>query len=344
MTQRPASRTPTIADVARTAKVSLATVSRVMNGKSTVDPDLAERVRAAALSLNYSASPLARSLVLGKTLTVAVVVPDLANPTFQGALRGLTTGASRDGYHVLIADSAETVEEEQLLALEARRRCDGIVLCAPRMPSAELSALLPLLAPVVLINRDPAPVRAPFVAADYGAGLAQQLAHLKDLGHRHILFLSGSARSASNANRLAAIQEFIDVNPGSRIEVMSGGVSIEDGYAAADRVVESGASAVLAFNDLVAIGLQNALIERGVRVPDDVSIAGFDDIPFARYTSPALTTAAVPVEQLGEQAWLRLNELLAGRTPPDDVSYVPQLEVRASTGPAPAVGAAAGSR
>jgi len=334
MKQPTALRPPTIADVARTAKVSLATVSRVMNGKSTVDPVLAERVRAAALALNYSASPLARSLVLGKTLTIAVVVPDLANPTFQGALRGLSAGASRDGYHVLIADSSETVEQEQLLAIEARRRCDGIVLCAPRMSTEDLGALLPTIAPVVLINRDPAPARAPFVAADYGAGLAQQLAHLQELGHRHILFLSGSARSASNANRLAAIQDYIDANPSSRVEVMSGGVSIEDGYAAADRVIESGARAVLAFNDLVAIGLQNALIERGVRVPDDVSIAGFDDIPFARYTTPALTTATVPVEELGEQAWLRLRDLLAGNPPADNVSYVPQLEVRGSTGPA----------
>jgi LacI family transcriptional regulator len=92
---------------------------------------------------------------------------------------------------------------------------------------------------------------------------------------------------------------------------------------------------VLAFNDLVAIGLQNALIERGVRVPEQVSIAGFDDIPFARYTTPALTTAAVPVEELGEQAWSRLNDLLAGHTPAQDVSYVPRLKVRGSTGPAP---------
>jgi LacI family transcriptional regulator len=339
MAQPPRLHPPTIADVARAAKVSLATVSRVMNGKSTVDPALAERVREAALSLNYSASPLARSLVLGKTLTVAVVVPDLANPTFQGALRGLSIGASRDGYHVLIADSSEKVEEEQLLALEARRRCDGIVLCAPRMSGAELDALLPLLAPVVLINRDPAPVRAPFVAADYGAGLAQQLAHLDELGHRHIIFLSGSTRSASNANRLAAVQHFIDAKPESRVEVMAAGVSIEDGYAAADRNIDSGATAVLAFNDLVAIGLQNALVERGVRVPEQVSIAGFDDIPFASYTTPALTTAAVPVEELGEQAWSRLNDLLAGRTPADDVSYVPTLKVRGSTGPAPTSGA-----
>jgi LacI family transcriptional regulator len=96
---------------------------------------------------------------------------------------------------------------------------------------------------------------------------------------------------------------------------------------------------VLAFNDLVAIGLQNALVERGVRVPEQVSIAGFDDIPFASYTTPALTTAAVPVEELGEQAWSRLNDLLAGRTPADDVSYVPTLKVRGSTGPAPTAAA-----
>ena len=125
-----------------------------MNGNPSVDEALAEKVRAAAEELNYSASPLARSLVLGKTNTIAVVVPDLSNPTFHGVLRGLSRAAGRDGYHILIADSAESVAEERILAVETRRRCDGIVLCAPRMAEADLSPLLAELRPVVLVNRE----------------------------------------------------------------------------------------------------------------------------------------------------------------------------------------------
>ncbi|HWU47646.1 MAG TPA: LacI family DNA-binding transcriptional regulator [Humibacter sp.] len=325
----------TITDVAARAQVSLSTVSRVMNGSTSVDPALAERVREAALSLGYSASPLARSLVLGKTQTLAVVVPDLGNPTFQGALRGLSEGASRESYHVLIADSHEQIDEERVLAIEARRRCDGIVLCAPRMPDDELAELLPLLAPVVLINRDPSSSAAASVAADYRSGLTQLLQHLHSLGHHELLYLAGNEKAASNRDRLSAIADFQATHDETRIEVAPCGVGFAEGYAAAETVVASRTTAVLAFNDLVAMGLLSALTERGIRVPEDVSVAGFDDIPFARYTTPPLTTATVPVEELGQQAWQRIWALLNGRAPAYNLSFGPLVVPRGSTGPAP---------
>lgn len=120
-----------IADVASMAGVSHATVSRVMNGNTTVDVVIAARVRAAAAELKYKPNPVGRSLALGKTDTIGIVVPDLSNPTFQAILRGLSIAAARDGYRVLIADSSEVSSEEAILAGEARRRCDGVVLCAP---------------------------------------------------------------------------------------------------------------------------------------------------------------------------------------------------------------------
>ena len=330
---------PTIADVASLAGVSLSTVSRVMNGSTTVDAAMTERVRAAAASLGYSASPLARSLVLGKTQTIAVVVPDLGNPTFQGALRGLSDGASEQGYHVLVADSHEQAGEERELALDARRRCDGIVLCAPRMPADELAAVLPLLAPVVVINRLPPAVpegaHVPSVVADYKAGLTGLLEHLHGLGHRELLYLAGSRQAASNLNRLAAIEEFQRSHGDARVTTSACGVGFEDGYAGAQVVLDSGATAVLAFNDLVAMGLLSALGERGVRVPQDVSVTGFDDIPFARYTTPPLTTVAIPVAELGEQAWRRMWALLEGDEPAQDLTFAPHVVPRGSTGAAP---------
>jgi LacI family transcriptional regulator len=331
----PRTRPQTIAHVAARAGVSLATVSRVMNGNPSVDQVLADKVRSAAAELNYSASPLARSLVLGKTSTVAVVVPDLGNPTFHGVLRGLSRAAARDGYHVLIADSAESVTEERILAVETRRRCDGVVLCAPRMDGADLEPLLADLKPVVLVNRDTGRSSTPVVAADYQTALSDLLELLYAEGHRALAYLSGAPQSASNARRLRAVRDFGGDHQDATVEILPGGVNFADGYEAAERTLRSSATGVLAFNDLVAMGLINALGERGVRVPDQISVVGFDDIPFARYLTPPLTTAAVPVTDLGEQAWHRMWDLLNGSDPGPTISLRPRIERRASTGPPP---------
>lgn len=323
----------TISDVAAKAEVSLSTVSRVMNGSTKVDPALTERVREAAIALGYAASPLARSLVLGKTQTVSVIVPDLGNPTFQGALRGLSSGAASANYHVLVADSFEDPSKEAELAIEARRRSDGIVLCAPRMSDDELNALLPQIAPAVVINRTPTTARVPVVAADYRSGFAQLLNHLNGLGHRRLLFLGGAEGSASNRDRLAAVDDFGLAHPETTIDVLSGYVTFAEGYASARAVIDSRATGVLAFNDLVAMGLLSALSERGVSVPGDVSVTGFDDIQFAQYTTPPLTTAAVPTPELGAQAWARMWDLLNDRQPAYNLSFGPLVVPRGTTGP-----------
>ncbi|HWI01092.1 MAG TPA: LacI family DNA-binding transcriptional regulator [Propionibacteriaceae bacterium] len=330
----PSARPQTIADVAARAGVSLATVSRVMNGNSSVDHALAERVRAAAEELNYTASPLARSLVLGKTNTIAVVVPDLENPTFHGVLRGLSRAASRDGYHVLIADSAESVAEERILAVETRRRSDGLVLCAPRMAEQDLRPLLEELKPVVLVNRDAGGASTPVVAADYQTALSDLLDLLYGYGHRSLIHLSGAPQSASNTRRLAAVRGFLDEHSDAKVQIMQCGVSFADGYDSAAKVLASAATAVLAFNDLVAMGLLSALIERGVRVPEELSVVGFDDIPFARYLTPPLTTASVPVAELGRHAWQRMWDLLNDREPGHAIFLRPRIESRGSVGPA----------
>ncbi|WP_244972549.1 LacI family DNA-binding transcriptional regulator [Paramicrobacterium fandaimingii] len=324
----------TISDVAAKAGVSLSTVSRVMNGSTKVDPELTERVREAAIALGYTASPLARSLVLGKTQTVSVIVPDLGNPTFQGALRGLSSGATGANYHVLVADSFEDPTKEAELAIEARRRSDGIVLCAPRMSDDELNALLPQIAPAVVINRTPTAASVPVVAADYRSGFSQLLTHLNGLGHQKMLFLGGAEGSASNRDRLAAIDEFCANHPDTTIDVLSGYVTFAEGYASVDAVISSTATGVLAFNDLVAMGLLSALSERGVGVPGDLSITGFDDIEFAQYTTPPLTTAAVPSPELGTQAWARMWDLLNDRQPAYNLSFGPLVVPRGTTGPA----------
>jgi LacI family transcriptional regulator len=338
MGRRATTRRIGIADVALKAGVSHATVSRVMNGNFTVDPAIAERVRAAATELNYQPNPVGRSLALGKTDTIGIVVPDLANPTFQAILRGLSMAAAQDGYRVLIADSSEVSSEEAILAGEARRRCDGLVLCAPRMGDAELEELAPSLHPMVLINRSTLDTKAPSLMVDYGRGVQELADLLVGLGHTRLAFLAGPARSASNGLRLQGLERFKAAHPDIDLRMLDAGSNFEAGHQSADAVLASGATGVMAFNDLVAMGLLSGLHERGVRVPEDISVTGFDDIPFARYTTPTLSTAAVPIDELGQQAWHRMRDLIRN-VPPDSGAggptiFLPRLEVRGSTGPA----------
>lgn len=324
-----------IADVAVKAGVSHATVSRVMNGNFTVDPEIAARVRAAAMELKYQPNPVGRSLALGKTDTIGIVVPDLANPTFQAILRGLSRAAAQDGYRVLIADSFEVSSEEAILAGEARRRCDGLVLCAPRMSDAELEEIVPSLHPLVLINRTTSVPGVPSLVVDYGQGVQDLAEHLAGLGHTRLAFLAGPPRSASNALRLKGLEAFKAAHPHVDVRMLEGGSDFDTGHEAVDAVLDSGATGILAFNDLVAMGLMSGLHERGLDVPGDISVTGFDDIPFAKYTTPGLTTAAVPITELGQEAWQQLRALItqeASGTPGS--RYQPRLEVRASSGPA----------
>lgn len=248
-------------------------------------------------------------------------------------LSGLSKTAARDGYRVLVADSAESPADEPLLATEIRRRCDSIVLCAPRMPEDDLVALAQTLNPLVLINRTTSRVSAPSLSIDYRTGIQNLAQHLYGLGHRQLAYLQGPAESVSNAHRIRGLAEFEGFVTDATVEVLPGGVSSDEGYARASDVIRSGATAVLAYNDLVAVGLMNGLAELGVSVPADVSVTGFDDIPFARYTAPALTTASVPHEELGVQAWSRLRSLIRGERPSHDVVFQPRLELRGSTAP-----------
>lgn len=340
MARRNTNRRVGIADVARMAGVSHATVSRVMNGNSAVDPDIAARVRAAATELKYQPNPVGRSLALGKTDTIGIVVPDLANPTFQAILRGLSIAAAQDGYRVLIADSSEVTSEEAILAGEARRRCDGVVLCAPRMGDAELEELAPTLHPLVLINRTTVASNTPSLSVDYGQGIQELARHLVELGHRRLAYLQGPPHSASNRQRLAGLEQFQAENPGIELQHLQGGSNFDSGHDATESVIDSGATGILAFNDLVAMGLLSGLHERGLRVPEDISVTGFDDIPFARYTTPPLTTAAVPINELGSLAWRRMREQMqqpADSTGTDQAAqdvFPPRMEIRRSTAPA----------
>jgi LacI family transcriptional regulator len=329
------SGTTTIAEVASRAGVSPATVSRVMNGRFLGDASIAERVLAVAAELAYSPSHLARSLALGTTSAIAFVVPDLSNPTFQAMLSSLSKAAAKDSYRVLVADSAESPSDEPLLVNEIRRRCDAVVLCAPRMSDSDLIAIAGSLRPLVLINRTNSRIDAPSLSIDYRSGVQDLAQHLYDLGHRRMVFLSGPSGSVSNVQRIEGLDDFERTHTDAHIERVACGATSEEGHAFAATVRDSGATAALAFNDLVAIGLLNGLIALGVQVPTEISVTGFDDIPFAQYTAPSLTTVSVPHAELGAQAWQRMRALIAGEQPGHNIVFHPRLEGRASTAAPP---------
>lgn len=335
---------PKIGEVAVAAGVSRATVSRVMNGQDTVAPDIADRVREAAAQLNYRPSTLARSLSLGRSSTVAVVVPDLRNPMFHQVLRGVMDASEAQGYRTLVAETADRTADEATLAQEARTRCDALILVNPRMPQQTLDELLPQLRPVVLVNRTSSHADIPSLVIDHAQGIHRLVEHLTSLGHRHLAYLGGPDGSLSDIPRREALETSLTRHPDLRIDQLPGGATIDAGFEAAEQVLASEATAVVAFNDLTAFGLLARLNESGVRVPDGLSVTGFDDIELARYANPALTTVNVPHAELGRRAWQLLAETIAaasGSTAPGTgrgtapETFTPELTVRTSTGPVP---------
>ena len=329
------SRAVTISDVARAAEVSRATVSRVVNGLSTVDPAIADRVRRAITELDYSPSGTARSLSLGVTNTVAMVVPDLGNPMFQQILKGFHRAAGADGYRVLVSDSQENVDEEAPLARDARRRCDAVVLCAPRMSGEALVDLMRIVRPTVVINRSSQGGVAPAVTVDYAHGIRSLAGHLLSLGHRRIAYLVGPPHSASNVLRMETLTAIADAAGDVSITWIPCGSTMNDGYGTWPAVRESGATAVIGFNDLVALGLLGRLSEEKVAVPEEISVVGFDDIEFSRFSSPPLTTMAFDQVRVGEVAWHELRDAIADRSTHSDTKFRPELVIRSSTGPIP---------
>lgn len=328
--------TPTISDVAVQAGVSKATVSRVLNGKATVDAAIADRVLAAVDALGYRPSMLARSLSLGRTNTIGVVVPDLENPMFQEILRGVTRAAAADGYRVLVTDTEEDPADEAAAAREARRRCDAIVLCSPRLAEPELRALLAELHPVVLVNRELADSPVPSVSIDYASGMEQVLAELHALGHRHILYLAGPAASQGDRLRRVGIARARSDLGDLSVDIVTAGSALVDGAAVVETVVQHDATAVVAFNDLVALGLVSALRGAGVSVPSALSVVGFDDIPFAAFAVPALSTVSVPRRELGAEAWTRLRDTIGGADGGHPLVFRPRFVARESTAARPA--------
>lgn len=312
----------------------MATVSRSFTVPDTVAADTRARVLAVASELHYEPNRAARGLITGRTGNIGVIVPDLGNPYFHAVLKGAQARARRADYAVFVADGQESSAEEEALINAMRKQVDGVVLCSSRLPAAKLSALDGSPS-VVLLNRRVSGRTS--VVLDSADGMRQAVRHLAELGHRRCVFVSGPRRSWSNQQRQRGLRAAARTH---RIEYeVLGPVApqFESGVQSAEHVLETGATAVLAYNDLVAVGILSRLTELGITVPGQLSVVGFDDIPLAAMVSPPLTTVSLPTVRAGEAAVEVLLERIQthGTAEPSTRKLSAKLVVRGTTGPPP---------
>jgi LacI family transcriptional regulator, repressor for deo operon, udp, cdd, tsx, nupC, and nupG len=324
-------RRVTILQVAEAAGVSIATVSRVLSGRRPVRADLEARVRQAAADLGYRPNAAAQGLATGVSHMVGVVVPNLANPYFYDIIKAMNAAAVADGYRMLVADAGEDPAEEVELARGLLRSADGLVLISPRMPAQALRGLADPALHVVVVNRVPVGIGLASVTVDNQGAMLGIAGHLATLGHRTIAYLAGPEHSWQAQERLRAIRQAEAF--GLEVTVVPAGATIEAGHGAVDAALAGEPTALVCFSDLVAFGALARLAELGVRVPRDVSLTGFDDIAFARFATPALTTVANPLEDLGAIAWSLLRRSLRGEPAGDQPPLRAPIVVRDSTAP-----------
>ncbi|MQA87951.1 MAG: LacI family DNA-binding transcriptional regulator [Streptosporangiales bacterium] len=323
----------TIRQVAAAAGVSTATVSRVLAGTQAVSPELAERVRQTAASLGYRPNVLAQGLARGRSGVVGVLVPNLANPYFNDTIKALMHSAERDGYRVIVADSDERRENELPLGESLLRWSDGLVLVASRAAPTALRRLVGAHKPVVAVNHKPKPEIDEFVHISVNAytPMRELCRHLVREGHRRIVYLSGPRTSWQSQERWRAVRSAR--RWGASVSSVPCGGTIEEGYAAAEGALGEEPSAVMAFNDLAAFGFLSRCGELGLRVPEDLSLTGFDDIPFAQFTSPPLTTVRSPLADVGVAAWQAMRRLLDGERRVLGMMLPSEMVIRSSTAP-----------
>ncbi len=328
-----------IYEVAKRAGVSTATVSRVLSRPDVVAPDTRRKVLQAVKILSYAPNSAAKHLRTLRSGKLLVTVPDISNPFFSLILQGIEDAAQREGYAVLFGDTQHDEKREEGYALMlTRKEADGLIFLGHRLPktAADLvQSLAPACAPVVNGCEFNPRLGIPSVHIDNATAAAEGMDHLYALGHRRIGLITGPLVSPLSRDRLQGATGRARAERAERdFIVMHGDFSIESGSVAAERLLErrEPPTAIFCFNDEMAIGVIETARRRGVRVPDDLSVVGFDDIRFARHTDPPLTTIAQPMREIGEGTAKLLIEILSGKTiVPVSVTLPHRLVVRGST-------------
>ncbi|MGH3435174.1 MAG: LacI family DNA-binding transcriptional regulator [Sciscionella sp.] len=322
---------PTIDDVASKAAVSTSTVSRAFSRPDAVRSQTRDRILAVAHELGYTPSRVARSLAGGRTSSIGLFVPDIANPFFPPIIKAVQSQARRTDRSLFIADSDEHSEDEFAIVRAMADQVDGLIVASPRMPDRNIHEIIDLVSTVV-INRDVDGAPAMVLSDDDGFG--QAVEHLAALGHQRMIYLAGPDSSYPNRVRRSALLAAAERLRVEMIELGPFRPMFESGTRAADLVIAQDASAVIAYNDLIALGLMARLAERGIVVGSEISVIGIDDIWLAPMAQTPLTSVRVPSAAAGTAAVRMLTDMIdnGGHSLQDRYTVPTELIVRATTG------------
>jgi len=337
-----ADRPATLRDVAAAARVHPATASRALNPETRilVSEDTARRVSEAAAALGYRPNPVARSLRTRRSHTVGVLIPDLNNPLFPPIVRGLEDRLATAGYVALLGNTDGDSAKEQLVFEQMRaRHVDGFVLATAHVRDPVLAEAAAADLPIVLMNRLAPDYSFSSVSVDNEQGLRMAVAHLAALGHTRIAHIAGPQEVSTGAGRRRGFLEGMKAS-GLEVDedliVPASGYTVEEGTRCCRELLARRArcTAVAVANDMLAVGCYAALDEAGLRCPEDLSLVGFNDMPFIDRLRPPLTTVRFPHYQLGTEAAQLLLERVTGRDRPVKILFLaPELVVRGSTAP-----------
>ncbi|MGF6494620.1 LacI family transcriptional regulator [Luteibacter sp. 621] len=327
----------TIKDVARMANVSVASVSRALNGHGGVTAETQKRIREVAARLRYVPHSAARSLITRRTQTIGALLPDLHGAFFSELIRGIDLAARARGLYLLVSSSHGDATEAAIALRAMQGRVDGLLVMSPHADAAFLDENLPIVLPTVLINSHVRSERHAALDVDDFGGAKAMVEHLLGNGRQRIVFIAGPEVNHDVQERCRGYREALAAaGLGDSAVVLQGDFTEESGYRMAKEALAMSPrpDAIFAANDMMAIGALSALAEAGVRTPDEIAVTGFDDIPMARYVSPPLTTVRVRIAELGEAALERLARMIES---PDDAAPEPrvvgtELVVRASCG------------
>lgn len=317
-------KTITMKDVAREAQVSLATVSRAFNGGDNVTEATRDRIMGIARKLRFIPHSGARSLITRRTETIGVLLPDLFGEFFSEIIRGIDHAARERKLHLLVSSSHGDSVEAAAAIRAMRGRVDGLLIMSPHVSTSFLAENLPDDLPIVLMNTHVEGEGYSSLNVDNYGGAYAMLRHLFERGHHQIALISGGENNFDAQERLRGYRDAMAaLLPGSKEIVVRGDFSEESGYRAGQQLLalKTRPSAIFASNDMMAIGCLFALNEAGIKVPGDIALAGYDDIPIARFITPPLTTVRVRIAELGS---LALERLVLAIENPDRVSTSPQ--------------------
>jgi DNA-binding LacI/PurR family transcriptional regulator len=327
-----------IKDIARLARVSHSTVSRALRGSPLVNPETAEKIRRLAAEACYTPSAAARSLVTRRSNSIGIVVTNIADPFAACVVGGIEELATERGFSVFLANSGGDAEREMKVVRSfSERRVDGIVVTSSRVGALHMAMLSEMEVPVVLLNNQHPSEFAHSVMIDNVASSAALTRHLISLGHRRIAYIGDRFGHQSDTERRAGFEQAM-AEAGLSVDaklIEYGGGRAEGAAEPMARLLDlaNPPTAVFCYNDMTALGALVEVRARGLRVPDDLSMAGFDDLPIIQYLDPPLTTVRQPMYQMGRMAMEILLELMEGKTRAHDTHVAGELMVRGSTAP-----------